>query len=493
MFKKILSTLTVSTELYQVEPLQHYIGYLARHCQVSDNKLFHIEILIEEIFTHIVSNAFNNRKDGEITVEVSATHANFVLQFHYMGIPFGYNMERIKDDQDEISLTLIQNLSSSYRMLQNGKNGQTVEICIALPSHINESLYSKPNVEKTIMLATDNVELREIRENEMEMLVQCLYNVFGYTYSAEGIYYPEVILERLHQGIYRGFVAVNEAHTVVAHVAMLKDSASSEICESGQAFVSPEYGKRGLFNHLKGNLIENAEKTGLRGVVSSAVTGHPFTQKANISLGCIETGLELGYIPADLKSVIPREGDEQRQAVMSYFYPTSHQKEMDIYVPTQHAEIIRKTYQNLGIKRNFMDIPEVDIFANDEAEVEMNVKTEWNQLHLIIKSVGKDITTRIRSIIRQVIVKNMAVAYLPLSLTDPNTPALVNILEKLGFYYSGIVPYECNGSDTIRMQYLVDTNISPKYIVAVSDWGEEIKNYVFQCKNKQDIISNSIF
>lgn len=486
MFNKELSTLTVSTELYHVEPLQHYIGYLARHCKVPDNKLFHLEILIEEVFTHIISEAFKNSPDGKITITTSVNHADFVLQFHYLGIPFGYNMERAKDDQDEISLTLIKQLSSSYSMRQQGKKGQTVEINIALPAHLNESLYHPIDKAHEVVLATDKAVLREIEDSEMEMLVQCLYNVFGYTYSADGIYYPEVILERKHRGVYRGFVAVNEAGVVVAHVAMLKESADARICESGQAFVSPEYGRRGLFNSLKKMLIQQAENEGLYGVLSGAVTGHLYTQKGNISLGCIEVGLELGYIPSDLKSVVPRKGAEQRQAVLSYFYCTSHQKEQSIYVPIQHREMIEKTYDHLGLSRTFICTDVATEFKVEESEVTMSVKTEWNQLHLNIKQPGRDLALRIRNILRQSAIGGVAVTYVSLSLTDPYTIAIVDILEKLGFYYSGIMPYEINGSDSIRMQSLADNNIAPEYVITESVWGTQIKQYVFECKEKQD-------
>lgn len=494
MFNKTLSTLVVSTELYHVQPLQHYIGYLAHHCQVPDNKLFHLEILIEEVFTHIVSEAFKNKPDGKITITVSITHAAFILQFHYLGIPFGYNMERIKDDQDEISLTLIKKLSSSYSMRQQGKDGQTVEVNIALPAQVDESLYRFTDQSHEITLATDKVVLREIEDSEMEMLVQCLYNVFGYTYSADGIYYPEVILERKHQGVYRGFVAINEAGVVVAHVAMLKDAPDARICESGQAFVSPEYGKRGLFNSLKKELIRQAESEGLHGVCSCSVTGHSFTQKANIAIGCIEVGLELGYIPSQLKSIIPRDGEEQRQSVLSYFYCTSHQNEQLIYAPEQHKEMIEKTYNHLGLIRTFNNIKDIPTeFTTDESEVEISVKTEWNQLHIHIKHPGKDLALRIRNILRQSAIIGVTVTYISLPLTNPSTIEIVNILEKLGFYYSGVMPYEIKGNDCIRMQYLADNNITSQYIITESDWGNEIKKYVFECKEKQDNQLNAIF
>lgn len=96
------------------------------------------------------------------------------------------------------------------------------------------------------------------------------------------------------------------------------------------------------FRTLKARLIEYADKQGMCGVFSSAVTGHPYTQRANIALGCVETGLELGYIPADLESVIRRAGDEQRQTVMNYFRTTSHNIACRLFIPAEHEAIIRE-------------------------------------------------------------------------------------------------------------------------------------------------------
>lgn len=492
MYNRQLTSLEVSTELFQIEPIQHYIGYLAKHCQIPENKLFHLDILIEEVFTHIVSEAFENKPNGEIKIIASVSHSNFILQFHYLGIPFGYSMTKVKNEQDQISLTLIQNLSSSYKMLQKGKEGQIVEIDIALPPHVEENLIQEQTNNGAPIFATDKVELRQIRESEMEMLVQCLYNVFGYTYSAEGIYYPEVILERMHQGIYKGFVAINEAGKVIAHVAMLKETPDSKICESGQAFVSPEYGKRGLFHKLKEQLIQNADAQGLHGVMSSAVTGHPFTQKANVALGGIETGFELAYIPSNLQSVISREGEEERQSVASYFIPTSHQIVETIYPPANHQEMISKTFDKLNLKRIYHKSPIITEFPLEKSEINMDIKTEWNQATLRIKNVGKDFIYHIKSLARQALGCGTAVIYVSLDLTDPHTPSICLLLEDIGFFYSGIMPYEINGNDALRLQLLINAEVSPEYLIVVDDWAESLKDYVFKCKSIQEKSPNSI-
>lgn len=477
-----LATIRVSSELFHVGPLQAYIRHLAQYCGIPERKFLHIDILIEEVFTHIVSLAFADKADGSIEVSVSKSLSRFTIRFHYWGLPFGYNVDRPKDECGEISLQLIRSLSSSYRMVQEGKAGQSIEIDIALPTGVD--LVEEEPKPGEVTLATDSTAIRCVEPADMEALVQCLYSVFGYSYSAEDMYYPDAIRKKLDEGIYDGIVALNSKNTIVAHVGMLKESKDALICECGQAFVMPEYGQRHLFRTLKARLIEYADKQGMCGVFSSAVTGHPYTQRANIALGCVETGLELGYIPADLESVIRRAGDEQRQTVMNYFRTTSHNIACRLFIPAEHEAIIRRTYRELGMERDITAVKDT-VLDDADSEINSSVKIVWNQVYLDIRRAGgNDFRQHIEGIMRRSLVTGCAVCYLSLPLTDPHTPAIVSALQQYGFFYAGIMPYEKAGQDAIRMQCLLSGGISPEYVIAVSDWGKELKEYVFEQKRK---------
>ena len=39
----------------------------------------------------------------------------------------------------------------------------------------------------------------------------------------------------------------------------------------------------------------------------------------------------------------------------------------------------------------------------------------------------------------------------------------------------------------LRMQCLLGVDVSPEYVVTASEWGNELKNYVFMQKNKYNI------
>lgn len=473
MFNYNLTTITVSTKLFQMEPLQEYVCNLAKMTGLADDKLLQLKILIEEVFTHIVEKNFQGRQDGSVTITLEATSACLVLRFSYLGMPFAYDFDKADDETDEISLLLIRSLSTNCWIKEDGKNGQTIELSI--PLKINEektdSRALNPGVD-------ENVVLRQIESDDVEKMVQCLYRVFGYSYSGEEIYHPDLMRRRLDSGLYRGFVAVTHNGDIIAHVAMLKTKATDVICESGQAFVNPEYGHRNLFARLKSMLVLEAQRLGMRGVFSHAVMGHPYTQMANLKLGCVETGILLSYIPEKYKSNIEWKGKKQRQAVITCFLPTQYCEPMSIYVPDRHRDIIQSTYRHLGIQREFLMNTNIPPSKNEKSEIDEQVRSDWNQMSLNIGKVGFDMENRLLLSMRRAMAYNIAVVYASLNLTDPQTPHIVEILEKYGFIYSGIMPYGMDGCDMLEMQYVADVNLNGDYVIASSEWAKELKEYI---------------
>ncbi len=477
-----LFDIKVSSENYHLEPLQQYVQAVAKHCGVPDEKCFQLSILLEEVFVRIVRYAYNGEPDHIIQLQGETNAQAFVLRYMYRGIPFAYDPNQAKNEEDKISLQLIRALSTSYKVIYNGKEGQTIEMCIALPSSSLEEMKkvseaAARNAGKEVVLATDATQMRLAKKSDIKSIVRCLYEVFGYNYSAASMYSPDDIAERMRSKVYKGIVCTNTNSEVVAHIGMVKASPDDTICESGMAFVSPQYGKRGLFSSLKQALIEQAEKERLRGVFSSAVTTHPFTQKANIALGCVETGLELAYAPADFQSAVAKT-QGQRQSVINYFKPTPFTESRDIYVPAAHKSIVEKTFRLSGLNRNFLKCQ--DTPQPEHTEYEYTYKVDWDQSLCQVTSIGKNFELCMRRNFMRGLSDGMHLFYIQLKLSDPAIEFATNILENLGFSYSGIMPYELHDADTIHFQYIVDTNLNPDLIITVSDWGREIKEYTIE-------------
>lgn len=490
---KFITKVTVPRTLWELKPLQSYIRQLAEICGVAQDKLLHVEMLVEELGVNIARYALIDDPDGKIEITVLKDLSAFILSFHYRGVPYGLDIDHPKDEVGQISMELIHGLSSSFCMRENGKAGQTLEVKIALPEDSLTPELDRPRLlesHKEKGLATDPTTIRHIMDSDMQLLVQCLYSVFGYNYSADYMYNAEALIKRRADKLYEGIVAVNSKNEIVGHVGLLKNSPDDKICECGQAFVMPQYGKRKLFTTLKQELIHYADQIGLLGVFSSAVTGHPFTQRGNLALGCVETGLELGYIPADVESMIKRRGEGKRQPVMNFFKSTSHSIHQKLWLPACHYDIVTETYRQLSIERDFALSPKEEI-EDGLSVIDFEINTIWNQAHLYIKKAGKqDFIRRIEAILRRSGAAGCAVCYVSLPLNTPDTVPVVNMLQdKCGFFYAGIMPYEDNGTDTIRLQCLLQPDaITRDDVIAESEWGQKLRDYIFKNKDEKIIL-----
>lgn len=478
MYKE-LARITVPAEPGAIAPLQRYVKELAIASNVDPDRILNIEYLVEEIFVGILRHALKKENEDKIQLRVAREHDSFLLGFHYRGLPYGYKIDHPEDEQDFISMEMIHNLSSSFKIHEDGKAGQMIEVKVSVSpaASCTHDLYK---VDKEQPLATDDVIIGHINDEDMESLIQCLYYVFDYNYAADDMYNPSALRNKKGKGLYQGLVARNSEGRIVAHVALLKKSPDDKICECGQAFVMPEYGKRHLFSRLKSELMDYAGQIGLYGVTSSAVTGHPFTQKANISLGCTETGIEIGYIPADVESIIQAICKGKRQSVMNYFKTTGHITHDKIFIPESHYDIIAETYSRLGLERD-MTICSGGALPDGCSVISTNINNIWNHMYVTIGHAGKDdFRYRMESVLRRAASAGCAVCYVCLPLDSKGTSAIVGELEKCGFFYSGMTPYELNGCDSIRMQYMIyDEDISEKDIIAESDWGKKLKSYIF--------------
>ena len=272
---KFITKITVPRTLWGLKPLQGYIRELAAICGVAPERLLHVEMLVEELGVNIARYSLRNDPEGQIEITVLKELSSFILRFHYRGIPYGYDIDNPKDELGRISMDLIHGLSSAYSMHEDGKAGQTVEVKVALPENSLAPELERPGLLKTteeVGLATDETYIRHIADTDMKLLVQCLYSVFGYNYSADYMYNPEALVKRRADGLYEGIVAVNSKEEVVGHVGLLKSKPDDCICECGQAFVMPQYGKRKLFTRLiqqrrDGTPVHTAGEpgTGMRG------------------------------------------------------------------------------------------------------------------------------------------------------------------------------------------------------------------------------------
>ena len=151
----------------------------------------------------------------------------------------------------------------------------------------------------------------------------------------------------------------------------------------------------------------------------------------------------------------------------------------NIYLPNKHQDIIKKTYKNLGLNRNFINLTEKKHLKKKISRIKIKILKIANTAKIEILKSGFDIIPIIKKYLRDLCLKHIDVIYLHISLETPEIIYLVNEFEKMNFFFSGIIPNEIIG-DSLILQYLNNIEIKAENIHLHSDFAKKILNYIFK-------------
>jgi serine/threonine-protein kinase RsbW len=140
--------------------------------------------------------------------------------------------------------------------------------------------------------------------------------------------------------------------------------------------------------------------------------------------------------------------------------------------------MVRKIYDNLGTVHNFV-VPSADENRFDLHE--SILKTGVNELEgcaeIFVAAYGADILHQLRKTLRNYCVQQISAINLFLKLTDPLTYWLTEEIEKMGFFFAGILP-ETRIGDALMLQYLNNVCLDYDKIQLLSDISRELLIYI---------------
>ncbi len=96
---------------------------------------------------------------------------------------------------------------------------------------------------------------------------------------------------------------------------------------------------------------------------------------------------------------------------------------------------------------------------------------------IFVKRYGQDVVRVIRRQLRSFCLQQTACINLFLSLEDPLTQAMAGEVEKLGFFFAGVLPCTRIG-DALILQYLNNVDLVYEKIAAYSEIAKELLDYI---------------
>lgn len=481
--------LTFPNKLEYSSLVQQFVREIAKKIGFKGDELEQIDIAIEESVSNVMVHT-SDEENPTFDIVCERIDGGIKITLKEKGIPFDperirkYELSKNLDDLSTagLGIYLIQKVMDDLSFHNLGPGGKETVMIKYLPDRIpgqtvQQSVAQNVSAPAVISEKIDYT-VRGLDPHEAIEVSRCAYKTHGYTFFDDHIYYPERLVEMNRTSEMISAVAVTADNIFMGHSALLYQYPEDTIAELTFVFVNVEYRGQGALNRLVDYLLQVPKKRELRGIYAYAVTNHIFTQKSMIKFRINDCGLLLATSPASWKFKGISDEASQRISVLLGFRYIIVPPDLDLYVPEHHQTMVRKLYDNLGAHPVFKVPAEKEITFKHQVSV---LKTGVNDLEscaeIFIAEYGSDVLYSIRKLLREYCLHHIEAINIFLKLTDPITFHLTKELEKMGFFFAGILP-ESRIGDALILQYLNNVDLDYTKIQLVSDIAKELLVYI---------------
>ncbi len=319
----------------------------------------------------------------------------------------------------------------------------------------------------------NDISIRSWVPSDASSVVECVRSAYGDSYFHREFYAPEKLVNLNDSGKIISCVATARGGSVVGHVALVPGEFQGT-AELAMAFVDPRYRGAGILERMAIKSLAEASLRGFDGVYGRAVTSHPYSQKVVHKFGFDDTALLLRITPPqDFQALRASEG--RRESHLHIFRFLKAPCLRTVYAPAQHKTILKNIYEGIGA-----DVQWMSSNRQRPREAKSNVSISIDDCrcaHIRFNRCGVDAIDLSCYLRHSMRVAHAEAMFLYLPLAQTTTEAFVDGVEKLGFFFAGIVP-QANGNDWLVLQYHYGAAIDYDTIRANSPMGVELRAYV---------------
>ena len=506
--------LTAPCDLAALPLVLAYIREAAVLVGFARNDISRIELAVEEAVSNVMQHAFlEDDEPGAFDIACEQVTLGLRIIIREKGIPFDPGKAPVFEQGDDLEhvsargmgMALMRQTMDEVAFHNLGPDGKETRLVKYLPGksvhpgfeaqgHDANLEVSAPDPQPadsapaTQMPQTPqarqtpppriNYTVRRMNADEAIEVSRSAYKNHGYTFFNEVIYYPERLAEMNAAEEMISAVAVTADNEFMGHAALVFDDAEARTAEYTFVFVNQAFRNQGCMGRLTKFLLTTPARRPLAGVYSYSVANHVFTQRGVIKLGFRDCGILLATSPATWKfKGIDEPGTQRISVVLSFVY-LKQPSPRRIFAPPHHRDMLGRILEHIGAPHVPASPPQNPPSLPDQAS-RINTKVYPLENCAIIKvhGYGSDSVHEVRRILRDLCLKQVAAIDLLLPLDDPTTAFITAKLEKLGFFFSGILP-ETGRGDSLILQYLNNIPFDYDKVQVFSDLARDLLAYI---------------
>jgi len=482
------SRLTIPTDPSYASVASAYVGEISRNLGFNELEQSGLRAALIEAVKAVIQIAFEPGERQTLDISCQRVPGGLEIIIKEKGLPFDAAelTANVRSTPDE-DIFQMRNLVDEISIQNLGPEGMEIHLIKYLKDQtLNDYIAAceperfHPIAERPKSLKKLDFEIRLMRPSEAIEVARSVYKAYGYSYFYEHAYYPERMIELNNNGQMTSAVAVTSGGEVVGHCAIFRSERESRVAEIGQAVTKPEFRGHGCLLKLTEFLVDRAKRQRLKGLYVRAVTNHTFSQRVAARLGFRTCGLLLGYAPSSVSFKGITEQLSQRETFMIAYRFLEKEPDLNIYAPPQHGEFIANLYDQLGVKV-IPVTPASQHEASPPQEPILKIKSSvFIPAGVAIMQVtryGQNIVEEVKHVLKQLCLKQFDLILIYLNMMDPGTFHLTQEFEKLGFFFSGILPGTSNG-EILILQYLNNVPIDYEQIKLDSEMRNGVLNYI---------------
>ena len=490
------SQLIIPNDLSYAPIAGAYVGSVSDQIGFDEHDRTSLQAAIIEAIRTIIENIFEPGDRQTLTISCERVPGGLKISIREKGLPFDpeelirhksglssgtrrtdAGMFLMRDVVDEVVVHNLGPEGTEIHLIKYLRN-QTLDDYIAA---CEPERFRPPSRSRKILKKSD-FRVRLMRAGEAVEVAKLIYRAYGYSYFYEYAYYPERIIDLNASGEMISALAVTSEGEIAGHCAIFNSEEDSGVAEIGLAVVRPEFRGSGCLLELTKFLLNQAQSKGFSALYIRAVTAHTFSQRVARRLGFETCAILLGYIASTVSFKEINEQLSQRETFVVAYQYIQETDDIRIYAPLQHRSFITKVYKHLGVNAKTI-VPENHAGTAPTGESVFKIKSSFfmpaGVATIEIIQYGANILSEIRSLLKQLCLKRYDLIVMYLNMCDPGTFYLTEEFERLGFFFSGILP-GVSGGEALILQYLNNVPIDYGQIKIHSKIGREILDYISQ-------------
>ena len=235
--------------------------------------------------------------------------------------------------------------------------------------------------------------IRRLTADDAEAVVNCFHRVYGDSYANALFYDVARMRDAMVSGALHSVGAVTADGRVLAHMAMTI-VPDARIPELGNTVVDPDARGGGIAWQVGAELTRWCRELGYAGFLHYPTTDHHIMQRHSVKTG-FETGLMLGYIPAETDGKVQVREAHRRQAATIVYEPLGEAAAGEGYRPAYGADLLDTFVASTGLERRWQTGTAA---AQDHTTSRLEHVARRGLARLRVRSVGSDLDRALASI-----------------------------------------------------------------------------------------------